>query len=125
MTTITEDRDAIRDLYARYCYYIDSGHAEEWAATFTKDADFFTGIGDPLVGQEALRTFASSIPAGTLHHMVADAIIDVEGDRASCRSSVVVTSKGAIITTGRSLDELHRVDGSWRIAHRHYEPDPQ
>ena len=43
MPTLTEDRDAIRDLFARYCMYVDSGASKEWAATFTEDGEFRGG----------------------------------------------------------------------------------
>jgi hypothetical protein len=122
MPTATEDRDAIRDLYARYCLFVDTGAADEWAATFTVDAQFLSG-GDPVVGREALKAFASSLPSGMLHHMVVNEAIDIEGDSAEYRSSVLVLSKGAIVTTGRTRDELQRVDGSWRIARRVFTPD--
>jgi SnoaL-like protein len=108
MTSLAEDRDAIRDLFARYCLYVDSGAAQEWAATFTEDG-----------------VFVVSLPAGALHHMVINEAIDVDGDTAVSRSSVFVTSKGAVVTTGRSEDELRRIDGTWRIAHRTYVADPQ
>jgi uncharacterized protein (TIGR02246 family) len=124
MTSLAEDRDAIRDLFARYCLYVDSGAAQEWAATFTEDGVFVVG-GDPMVGREALTAFAASLPAGALHHMVINEAIDVDGDTAVSRSSVFVTSKGAVVTTGRSEDELRRIDGTWRIAHRTYVADPQ
>ena len=122
MTTLAEDRDAIRDLYARYCHCVDGGAAEEWAQLFTDDGRFLTG-GDPLVGREALRAFAAALPAGTMHHLVTDLAIDVEGDRAACRSSVLVMANGAIMIAGRSSDELQRVDGSWRIANRDFVAD--
>ena len=124
MPTLTEDRDAIRDLFARYCMYVDSGASKEWAATFTEDGEF-AADGDPLVGREALQAFAASLPAGALHHMVLNEAIEIDDDVALCRSSVLVTSKGTVVTTGRSEDELRRVDGSWRIARRTYVPDPQ
>jgi uncharacterized protein (TIGR02246 family) len=123
MPTPAEDRDAIRDLFARYCLYVDTGAVEEWAATFTDDGEFMTGQ-DTLVGREALKSFAAALPAGMLHHMVMNQAIDVDGDAATCRASVFVTTKGTVVTTGRSLDELRRVDGSWRIARRIYTADP-
>jgi hypothetical protein len=123
MPTLAEDRDAIRDLFARYCLYVDTGAAGDWAATFTDDGEFLAG-GDPVTGHAALKSFAASIPSGTLHHMVINEAIDIDGDIARCRSSVLVTSKGAVVTTGRSEDELRRINGSWRIARRTYAPDP-
>jgi hypothetical protein len=122
MPTPAEDRDAIRDLYARYCIYVDTGAVDEWAATFTDDGEFNTGQ-DTLVGQEALKSFAAALPAGVLHHMTMNEAIQVDGDAATCQASVFVTTKGTVVTTGRSLDELRRVDGSWRIARRIYTAD--
>jgi uncharacterized protein (TIGR02246 family) len=122
MPTLAEDRDAIRDLFARYCHYVDSGAADEWAGTFTDDGEFLTG-GDPVVGTEGLRTFARSLPKGALHHMVVNEAIELDGDTAVCRSSVLVTAGGAFAVTGRSVDELRRVDGSWRIARRTFTLD--
>jgi uncharacterized protein (TIGR02246 family) len=123
MPTLAEDRDQIRDLYARYCHTIDSGAADAWAASFTDDGEFLAGAGDPIIGRDALRAFAAALPAGSMHHMVTDLAIDVAGANATCQSSVLVTSKGAIVVTGRSVDELHRVEGSWRIARRAFTID--
>jgi hypothetical protein len=121
MPTLNEDRDAIRDLFARYCLYVDSGATTEWASMFTDDGEFL--VGDrTLVGQAALASFASSLTPGGLHHMVVNEAIDVEGDTAVCRASVLVISNG-VVNTGRSHDELRRIDGSWRIARRTYTPD--
>ena len=80
MPTLTEDRDAIRDLMARYALYIDAGRVDEWLALFAEDGTFDTGLGDPLVGHAALRTFAESMTPGTLHHMFMDHVIDVDGN---------------------------------------------
>ena len=54
MPTITEDRDAIRDVFARYCQYIDAARGDEWATLFTEDAEFDHRMGDPVVGRDAL-----------------------------------------------------------------------
>jgi SnoaL-like protein len=124
MPTLNEDRDAIRDLFARYCLYVDTGAAEQWAATFTEDGEFLTDR-VTLVGRDSLKSFAASLPPGGLHHMVTNQAIDIDGDTATCRASVLVTSKGVIVTTGRSLDELRRVDSCWRIVRRTYTPDAQ
>ncbi len=123
MPTVSEDRDAIRDLYARYGHAIDSGAAEQWADLFTGDAEFGTGLGDPLAGREGLVAFAASLPPGSLHHMTTDLAIDVDGDRATVQSSVLVTSKGTVVVAGRSVDDLQRVDGQWRIARRMFTAD--
>lgn len=120
--TLAEDRDAIRDLYARYCHDIDSGAAASWADAFTDDATFDAGFGEPLVGRDALLAFASGLAPGSVHHMVLNEAIDVDGDTATCRSSVLVISGGAVVAAGRSDDVLRRVDGRWRIAERVFAP---
>ena len=123
MTSRVEDRDAIRDLYARYCWNIDSGAADAWADCFIEDGRFIVGGGHELAGREALRAFADSLANGSLHHMVMNEAIDVNGDTATYRSSVLVLSNGTIVTTGRSEDTLTRVEGVWKIAHRNFTPD--
>jgi len=123
MATLAEDRDAIRDLHARYCSYIDSGAAEEWAALYTEDGEFEADEGKSIVGREALKAFASSLSAGSVHRMVTNHVIDVSGDEATCTASVILISKRAIVQTCHTHDELRRVDGCWRIARRTYTPD--
>jgi ketosteroid isomerase-like protein len=122
MPNLFEDRDAIRDLFARYCIYIDTGAADKWADTFTDDGEFIAGP-EPVVGRAALQAFAAAIPAGSIHHMVVNAAIDVEGDTARCTSSVLVTGGGAIVITGRNEDELVRIGGDWQIVRHTFTPD--
>ena len=78
MASTSEDRDEIRDLFARYCVHMDAGEAAEWAALFTEDGVFDMGTG-PIVGREALAVFAGSI-GGSMHHMVMNEVIDVGVD---------------------------------------------
>ena len=125
MPTLTEDREAIRDLFARYALYIDSGRAEEFANLFTEDGRFDTKMGDPVVGRDALREFAGSVPAGMMHHMFTDHVIDIDTDSAHCEMSSIVTSKGQIMMVAHTHDDLRRVDGEWKIADRTYTTDPQ
>jgi hypothetical protein len=55
--------------------------------------------------------------------MVVNHVIDVDGDSASCRASVFLTAGTAIVSVGRTTDELRRVDGSWLIARRSFVSD--
>jgi len=124
MVTSPDDRDAIRELLALYCWYIDTGVAEEWADLYTEDGRF-EGNGAPIVGREALRAFASTLDSGSMHRMVTNEVIDVDDGDATCRSSILITSGGTIVMTGRVYDELRRVGGRWRIAHRRFTADPR
>jgi uncharacterized protein (TIGR02246 family) len=125
MPTLLEDRDAIRDVMARYCLYIDAARGDEWASLFTEDATFDTRMGDPVVGRDALAAMCRMTPPGTMHHMFTNLVIDVDGDEAVCDASAIVMSKGSIMMSAHTHDELQRVDGEWRIKFRTYEPDPQ
>jgi uncharacterized protein (TIGR02246 family) len=122
MGTIGEDKDEIRELYARYCLYFDQGAATEWAACYTHDGEFI-GAGQHLKGRQAMEDFLAGLTTSTLHRFTANHVIDLDGDRAVCHSSVLVLDRGAIASSGRTVDELERVDGAWKIARRTYEGD--
>src|SRR5262245_8159035 len=119
MPTLAEDRDEIRDLFARFCHFIDTGAVDEWVALYADDGVFMAGS-DPIKGYEALTAFAKGIEPGTMHHLVMNLAIDVDGDVASCRSSLVLMINGAVATAGRTADDLVRVDGGWRITRRSF-----
>jgi ketosteroid isomerase-like protein len=126
MPSLAEDRDEIRDLFARYCLHIDAGAGavDAWADLFTQDGVF--GIGpEPLVGRAALVDFATNLAAGGggLHHVVANEVIEVDGDVARSQASIVVLRGGQVSSSGRYVDVLRRVDGAWRIAERAFTRD--
>jgi len=127
MPTLTEDRDSIRDLLARYIATVDSNPLipEKWAAFYAPDGKFLQQGKDPIVGQEALTAFAATLPAGGMRHMITDHIIEVDGDTATCEATVLVFVHAQFAGMGRASDQMRRVDGGWRIAQRSYIPDFQ
>ncbi len=126
--TLAEDRDAIRDVYARYVLALDDGEVADFAALYAEDGVFVGGGtgGDDVVGRSELEAFADGLGPGSeaVHRLSLNHVIDVDGDTAVCRSSIVVLAGTAVISAGRVLDELRRVDGAWRIARRVFTPDP-
>ena len=124
MAATTEDRVEIQDLYGRYCLYFDRGAASEWAGLYTENGEFIGG-GQHLRGRPALQKFLEEIGAGSLHRITANHVIDVDGDRAVCHSSVLLVGRGKIASSGRIVDELEKVDGRWLIARRNYQADPR
>jgi uncharacterized protein (TIGR02246 family) len=120
--TSSEDKDEIRELYARYCLYFDQGAAIEWAACYTDDGEFI-GAGQHLKGRRAMEQFLAGLATSTRHRFTANHVIDLDGDRAVCHSSVLLLDGGEIASSGRTVDELERVDGAWKIARRTYEGD--
>lgn len=124
MASTSEDKEAIRELYARYCLYFDEGEAREWAECYTDDGEFI-GAGEHLKGRAAMVDFLQKVGATSLHRFTTNHIIDLEGDRATCRSSVLLLRAGAVASSGRTVDDLERVDGAWKIARRVYSADPR
>jgi hypothetical protein len=124
MGTLAEDRDEIRDLVARYCLYIDTGMTSEWADLWTDDGEFDIGGGTIVAGKDALRVHAGHMPAGTVHHLATNLVIDIDGDTATCEESTLLTSKGTIAMVARVHDQLKRVDGVWKLHRKSYEADP-
>jgi SnoaL-like domain len=117
-----EDRDQIRDLSARYCLYFDLGMAREWAQLYTEQGEF-VGAGQHLRGRPALEAFLAGLGPSTAHRISCNHIIDLDGDTADARSSVVLISRGEIVGSGRTGDRLQRVEGIWKIAMRTFVPD--
>ena len=118
----SEDKDEIRELYARYCLYFDRGAAAEWAACYTDDGEFI-GAGQHLKGRRAMEEYLAGLTVGAMHRFTANHVIDLDGDHAVCHSSVLLLADGEIASSGRTVDELERVDGAWKIARRTYEAD--
>lgn len=119
---IVEDRDEIRQLMARYTHAIDAGRGDDWAATFTDDG-VFEMPGHSVAGTAALRAFAEG--RGGARHVVANEVIDVDGDEARVRAYVFVFAGSPPVAraAGGYDDRLRKVDGRWRFARRAYTPD--
>jgi uncharacterized protein (TIGR02246 family) len=125
MPTLLEDRDAIRDLMARYNHYFDGGEADAWAALFT--ADGVLDSGTPLEGTDALADFAKSFAAGGMkaRHIVLNEVIEVDGDKATCKAYFFLAAgtPPSLAVSGAYNDELVRVDGQWKYVRRTFTPD--
>jgi uncharacterized protein (TIGR02246 family) len=125
--SLVADREAIRDLFARYARAVDAGadRADEFAAFYAEDGSFEQAGGAPVVGRAALRAFAAALPTSGIRHSITDHVIDVDGDHASCEATVLVIAGGRIVSSGRARDTLRRADGRWQIVTRSYAPDPK
>jgi len=131
-----QDRAEIEDLMARYLFAMDYGDFDAYVATFTEDGEL-TFAGGTSKGRDAIRKavmgFKASIgkyykdkegnPA-TLRHVLLQAVIRVEGDRAWTRSLWVEMANNGpedslkMGTFGIYQDELKRIDGRWLFSKR-------
>ena len=118
---------AIQELCARYCHTIDSQDSEGWAQCFTPDGAFeFDGWA--IRGRPALAEYAE-VHAQVMRcrHLTLNCLYEVRGDRATGRSTTVVTlaTEGGykILGQGAYEDQLVKEGGQWRIANRRVRTD--
>lgn len=121
--TRLENRAAITELRAEYCYRIDDRDWDGYAALFTADAHLDFGPIGTFDGRDEVRDFAENV-VGEEHpflaHMVHNPIIDIDGDTATGKWYFEVpctfTDGGAGWIQGTYYDEYEMVDGEWRFA---------
>ena len=66
MASALEDKDAIREVMARYCFALDDGRFADMAACFSEDGTWQTFFGK-ATGRPAIAEFAAGLalpPAG-------------------------------------------------------------
>ena len=125
MGSVLEEKDAIRELLARYCFHFDAGEFDQWLELFTEDGVFDLGSRGRFAGREALRSFLKVVPLTDglpmIRHCVTNVIIDVQGEQATAHSYVLVVRGGAalgVLAAGRYADQLTKQGGAWRFRER-------
>jgi len=127
MPTAVEDKEAIREVLAEYCFRLDDGRFAEMAALFTEDGTWDTAFGK-ATGRAAIAELASSLrtraqqPRPRAVHLVTNVAITLDGEHARVRSNWMVMQndpQGPRIGSGGAyLDEMVRSEGSWRFRYR-------
>ena len=126
LTGSPDDREQIRELYARYALYVDASRFEDWVDCFTEDGIFESPSFGKHAGRDALRKFCASYKeswAGAqVRHMMVNVSFDVHGDHAhGCCNLIyfhIKNGKTELAAVGGYKDELRKVNGEWRFAHR-------
>ncbi len=117
-----EDREKVRELFARFCHSIDEGRYEEWVGTFTPNGVFDSPVAGRHAGYEGLLKFTRDLAASDMgkakqRHLVTNLIMRLEADRgtALCNLTVYVTREGAtsLLLVGGYNTELRKVEGEW------------
>ena len=122
------DREAIRDLLARYTYNGDRGRIEALGACFAADGvlEFPGGRG---VGPEgilpALTGAGRRSELTFVRHHITNPLIELDGDAATARSYFAVSSDNGPDHSGTYADRLARTAAGWRFAHRRVRVDWQ
>ena len=127
MPTALEDKDAIREVLAEYCFRLDDGQFTEMAALFTENGVWDTAFGR-ATGRAAIADLARSLRerAGEERpravHLVTNIAIALDGASARVRSNWMVmqnSPQGPRVGSGGAyIDEMVRADGRWLFRYR-------
>ena len=138
------DRQAIDEVMWRYARALDTGNAEAYAALYTEDGQFGTGA-NATKGREALKKMIAgtgqrqaasqtsaqpATPRPPMYHMTANhqlTFLDKDHARIDAYHITLAAGSGRenpprVAGTGRSIDELERVNGQWLIKSRNVAP---
>ncbi len=120
------DKDAIRDLMARYARGVDGRDPELIASTLTSDAytDYgeWDGSGRDNIVNWIMRPWDSPFRST---HFMGDQLVRLDGDTAEVETYAVafgvhdVEGAPSVVITGlRYVDTMVRQDGQWLVRHR-------
>ena len=124
---LLEDREAIRDLIARYGPLADAGDCAGAAALWTEDGVYEVGGFGSYTGRTAIQALLEGeshqgLILGGAAHVLSPPVIDLDGDNATARTySVVFRKSGDSWEAHRAsanLWHLVRVGADWKVARR-------
>jgi uncharacterized protein (TIGR02246 family) len=126
MASELADKDAIREVLAKYCFCLDSGDFDGMAALFSEDGtwhtDFGQGTGRAGIADHARSLRAGSAPRPRGVHLTTNIVIELNGDRAKVRSNWVVAQNHAsgprISAAGGYDDDMVKQNGTWLFQYR-------
>ena len=86
----TDDFVSVQEFWANYCWLIDEGRSEDWAALWAADGTF-TGVApESLVGHGSLLAFARGVyesnGEGNIRHMAANLTCEYGENRDEVRA---------------------------------------
>jgi uncharacterized protein (TIGR02246 family) len=127
MPTAIEEKDAIREVLAEYCFALDGGRYDDMAALFTEDGTWDTAFG-AATGRAAIAGHARDIRARAgdnrprAVHLVTNIAIALDGERAEIRSNWTVVQNSPegpkIGSGGAYADQMVKEGGRWRFRYR-------
>jgi len=127
MPSAIEEKDAIREVMAEYCFSLDGARYDDMAALFTEDGTWDTAFGK-ATGRAAIAQQARDIRvrAGDNRpravHLVTNIAIALDGERAEVRSNWTVVQNSPqgpkIGSGGGYADQMVKADGRWLFRYR-------
>lgn len=131
-----DSREQILNLMNEYCYRIDAGDLEGFAALF-EDAVFHV-LGDPSGGQNGAAEVLEMLGNITLYdgkplskHVLSNVTIEVDDEHGTATAQSYITVYQAVppdfplqaIFLGHYHDEFVRTESGWRFKRRTISPD--
>lgn len=133
MPTAVEDREAIRELLAEYCFRLDECRFEEFGALFAEDAEWGPKrLPRKARGPAAIAALARSIvPAPgegpRRRHLTTNIVVALEGDAARVKSNFVMVRESdagpLLAIAGTYEDVVVRTAAGWRFRSREIHND--
>jgi 3-phenylpropionate/cinnamic acid dioxygenase small subunit len=127
MPSALEEKDAIREVLAEYCFRLDDGRFAAMAALFTENGTWDTAFGR-ATGRAVIADLARRLreQAGDQRpraaHLVTNVSIALDGASARVRSNWTVVQNSAdgpkIGSGGAYHDELVKEHGQWLFRYR-------
>ena len=126
MTSEADEKNAIRELLAEYCFEMDARRFANMAALFAPDGTWETAFGS-ATGRAAIeaqmRKLAPAMGEGPRAvHFNTNIVVKVQGDTATAVSNWLVAKNAAegpfVESGGGYADQLIKQDGRWLFKHR-------
>jgi len=125
---LLEDKEAIRDLLLQYGRSLDARDTQAYSELFAADGEWSGGVGQsrtPAGIKKMLDDLFSSSTGGLskAHHVMANMVIDVDGETATAHSRwmwMTGDADGApiVVRSGHYDDRLVRENGRWKFQSR-------
>ena len=121
MVCLAEEKDAIREVMARYCHALDAGRFDDVAALFAEDGEWTTDY-DSATGRDAIEAMLTrNVPkkgeGPQRKHYITNIIIKVDNETASAVSDYLIireSENGLIpVMGGTYKDKFEKRDGTW------------
>ncbi|MBI2831724.1 MAG: nuclear transport factor 2 family protein [Chloroflexi bacterium] len=123
---VLEDKEAIRELLARYCFRADMHRTDAFLDLWTEDSTFdvVSEWGGPRKGKEQIRHLLDAQPQqvainNQCQHLLLDLLIDVDGDTATATGYCVLNVRwqggfGMFRCSVRTF-RFRRENGRWLV----------
>jgi len=126
MPSALEEKDAIREVLATYCFHLDAGNFEAMAALFTEDGtwhtDFGTGTGRAGIIEHARSLRRGDAPRPRGVHLTSNIVIELDGDTARVQSNWIVAQNTDTVpkigSAGGYADDMVKQSGRWLFRYR-------